>query len=82
LRRGCREGRHRHQEIRAAVICEFCRGAGRLNQNLLIVESDDREVYKSARRAAKGMHYQCKGGTWCDCQHHVGRATHVKLEVK
>ena len=41
------------------MICKGCRDAGNLNAN-----SIEDKAYISAV-----WHRNCKGGTWCDCQH-------------
>ncbi len=44
------------------MICKACRtGADIKNKDLL------------AKLAKEGWHKNCEGGTWCDCQHRVGR---------
>lgn len=53
------------------MICEPCRAAGALN-----AESVNRlpgsETERILRAAATREHSECKGGTWCDCQHFSG----------
>jgi hypothetical protein len=44
------------------VICKACREA-----------ADIPNVAATAVIIKTQLHKHCKGGTWCDCQHRVGR---------
>ena len=52
------------------MICTPCKSAGAELQR----GTPDRKITL--------LHGHCPGGTWCDCQHYVGKVTYVKLEVK
>jgi hypothetical protein len=46
-----------------SFICDPCKEAGNV-----------KEEHSLLRKMAKeNLHMQCKGGTWCFCQHRVGR---------
>lgn len=42
------------------MICEPCRNAGDISMETL-----------GGTELKKLFHSECKGGTWCDCQHRV-----------
>lgn len=55
------------------MICSPCRRAGQLNteaNELLALGSPANNVIYLTRKT----HKDCRGGTWCDCQHVVGHA--------
>lgn len=43
------------------MICKKC------------IEGADVKNHFGAFIQKKKLHSQCKGGTWCDCQHRIGR---------
>jgi hypothetical protein len=46
------------------MICQPCATAGDLC-------ADPGPFPEAARNLAEGMHGDCRGGTWCCCQHNV-----------
>lgn len=46
------------------MICEPCATGGDLTH-------DPAPLFESVRRMAAWLHGQCRGGTWCACQHQV-----------
>jgi hypothetical protein len=51
------------------MICVECRKAGKF----LTAQVDTEEV--------AWMHAQCKGGTWCDCQHVTQPVVKARVEL-
>jgi hypothetical protein len=54
-----------------ALICEPCRDGGELNASASKVEDYSARL---SRELAEEAHAECRGGTWCDCQHKTGGA--------
>lgn len=55
------------------MICEPCAQAGSLNTELVRLNSSGKPG-KNVKKQVKNFHGDCRGGTWCDCQHFVGHA--------
>lgn len=49
------------------MICEKCRAAGRA----LKYGGAESEDESGGQLLAVYLHNQCRGGTWCDCQHQL-----------
>lgn len=54
------------------MICTECRNAGDAN-GLLNTGTAPDEMEYTLQQAADEFHKRCKGGTWCDCQHKLGK---------
>lgn len=48
------------------MVCESCLDAGKLVK-IAGCTDDNTKVY--LEQQALGLHKECMGGTWCDCQH-------------
>lgn len=61
------------------MICDPCLEGGERNNRATdaVHESRDRLLNQAAM-----FHGRCKGGTWCDCQHVVGRTVKAGREPK
>lgn len=46
-----------------SFICNPCKEAGTIIESNILLK----------KMAKENRHSQCKGDTWCDCQHRVGR---------
>lgn len=59
------------------MICPSCQEGARLYAEAEVCEASEDNITRTAattiRYAAKDQHDKCKGGTWCDCQHVLGR---------
>lgn len=53
------------------MICNTCRTAGDINQNLNESEYSEKER-RALQKRAKDLHDKCQGQTHCDCQHRMG----------
>lgn len=63
-------------------ICKPCGEAGDLLQKLrtwpkpkTITEAVEAIMTDSIGDRVKMLHAQCRGGSWCDCQHKIREAT-------
>jgi hypothetical protein len=54
------------------VICQSCRTAGTFNRVALDETLD--QARDGFFNYARKFHLDCRGGTWCDCQHKLGEA--------
>lgn len=53
------------------MICMDCGKAGEMNW-LLNTGTASTGLRDLMLEKAQTLHSRCKGGTWCDCQHHLG----------
>jgi hypothetical protein len=51
------------------MICTACRAGGNISSKIRTGQTTAAAAL--GRRAAAVRHSECRGGTWCDCQHLV-----------
>lgn len=54
------------------MICSDCREAGDLNW-LIYSDTAPLQLTDLLIKGAVSRHTKCRGGTWCDCQHKLGK---------